>query len=351
MPPADPAHPGHRPLVEPDEWIEIPLTVGRVCDGFRVDRFLTYRIKRLSRTRIQAIVRAGQLFRAGQNEPLRRVGVRVHTGEKFILIRPAPIEPDVPLTYVELYRDSELLVLDKPAGLPVHPSARYHRNTVTQMLRTQLGPDHGWELAHRLDRETSGVLVLGRRGRGASGSVLKRAFYARQVEKCYWAIVHGRLAQRREIDMDLGPAKGSAVRIKMGPCPRAEGGVSASTLVAPLAYGEFRAEPITLVEARPRTGRQHQIRVHLAEIGHGLVGDKLYGLDERYFLEVVEGGRPIAELEHNLGLSRHALHARALALPHPTTGKRIVFTSAWPSCLAALICPPSDCAGGEPALL
>ncbi|MGB1275760.1 MAG: hypothetical protein ACPG77_08420, partial [Nannocystaceae bacterium] len=114
MPPADPAHPGHRPLVEPDEWIEIPLTVGRVCDGFRVDRFLTYRIKRLSRTRIQAIVRAGQLFRAGQNEPLRRVGVRVHTGEKFILIRPAPIEPDVPLTYVELYRDSELLVLDKP---------------------------------------------------------------------------------------------------------------------------------------------------------------------------------------------------------------------------------------------
>jgi len=349
MPPVDPTDPGRLPLSPPGDWIEIPLTVERVCDGFRVDRFLTYRIKRLSRTRIQAIVCAGQLFRVGEGRPLRRVGVRVHTGEKFVLVRPAPVEPDVPLTYVELYRDRELLVLDKPAGLPVHPSARYHRNTVTQMLRTQLGPDHGWELAHRLDRETSGVLVLGRRGRGCSGSILKRAFYARQVEKCYWAIVHGRLLERREIDMDLGPAKGSAVRIKMGPCPRSEGGVSASTVVAPMAYGEFRARPITLVEARPRTGRQHQIRVHLAEIGHGLVGDKLYGLDETHFLEVVEGRRPIAELEHNLGLSRHALHARALALPHPTTGKRVVFTSAWPPELAALICRQTGPTGGDVA--
>ncbi len=319
--------------------IKIPLTVDSVCDGFRIDRFLVHRIRRLSRTRVQAIVRAGQLYRRGSDTPERRVGVRVHTGDQFLLVRPAPIEPEVVRTYVELYRDQVLLVLDKPAGLPVHPSARYHLNTLTHLLHTRLGPDHGWELAHRLDRETSGVLLLGRRGRGNSCSVIKQAFFAREVHKTYWAVVHGRLEQSRVIDIPLGPALGSAVRIKMGPRALDDGGVTASTTVRPLAYGEFRAQPITLVHARPHTGRQHQIRVHLAEIGHGIVGDKLYGLDESNFLEVIDGDRPMADLERQLGARRHALHARKLTLLHPESGRPMTFVAPWPRDLSGLIEP------------
>lgn len=326
---------------DPDGWIEIPLVVDPVCHGFRLDRFLVHRIRRLSRTRIQTIIRTGQLYRHGSDLPECRVGVRVHTGERFVLVRPAPDEPEVVLRFTPLYRDDAMLVVDKPAGLPVHPSARYHRNTLTNLLRVELGADHGWELAHRLDRETSGVLVLGRRGRKNSCSVIKHAFFARTVQKIYWAIVHGTLTQSRMIDMPLGPAVGSAVRVKMGPRSLADGGVSAQTAVRPLATGTFRARPITLIEARPTTGRQHQIRVHLAAIGHGLVGDKLYGLDEQYFLDVVEGDRPIEELERQLGAKRHALHARSLALPHPVTGDIHTFTAPWPEDLAGLISLPT----------
>jgi 23S rRNA pseudouridine1911/1915/1917 synthase len=181
-------------------------------------------------------------------------------------------------------------VIDKPAGLPVHPSASYHRHTLTQLMRTRLGAGHGWEMAHRLDRETSGVMVLGRQ-RGGSARALKRAFFAREVEKVYWALCHGCLEGQVRIDMSIGPCKGSAIRIKMGPRAMDDDGLAAATTVRPLARGEHRGEPITLVEARPETGRQHQIRVHLAEIGHPLLGDKLYGLDEARFLAIVDGGR------------------------------------------------------------
>jgi 23S rRNA pseudouridine1911/1915/1917 synthase len=112
------------------------------------------------------------------------------------------------------------------------------------------------------------------------------------------------------------------------------------TEVQALAWGEFRGEPITLVEARPETGRQHQIRVHLAEIGHPLLGDKLYGLDEARFLAIVDGGRPLAELEAELGMSRHALHAVSLELDHPGDGRRVRFVAPWPAALATIMPAP-----------
>src|SRR5262249_28249448 len=101
--------------------------------------------------------------------------------------------------------------------------------------------------------------------------------------------------------------------------------------------GTMRESPITLVRCRPRTGRTHQIRVHLAEIGHPLVGDKIYAVTEQEFLDVVERGRPVAELEAKLGLWRHALHARSLTLPHPSTGERVCCTAPWPIELAQIL--------------
>ena len=331
-----------------DAMIYIPLVVDTARDGFRLDRFLASRITRLSRTRVQQIVAAGRVRRADTGEVLLRPAQRLRAGEALVLERPAPSEPAVVLDYHVLHEDPDLLVLDKPAGLPVHPSARYHLHTLTALMRARLGAGHGWEMAHRLDRETSGVLVFGRHG--GSARTLKRAFFARAVEKRYWALCVGCLEGHVRIDMSLGPAKDSQVRIKIGPRGLADGGVTAATEVTPLARGEFRGAPITLVECRPETGRQHQIRVHLAEIGHPLLGDKLYGLDEARFLAVVDGeraghgtppARALAELEAELGLARHALHAASLTLDHPAHGGRVRFAAPWPADLAQIMPSPT----------
>ncbi|MCX4242828.1 RluA family pseudouridine synthase [Paraliomyxa miuraensis] len=315
------------------EWIAIPLVVGAGHDGYRVDRFIHARITRLSRTRIRAIIERGQV-RDGRG-PIVRPAHRVRAGQVVTVMRPAPPEPEVVLDYAVRHQDPDLLVIDKPAGLPVHPSARYHRHTLTAVMRTRLGVGHGWEMAHRLDRETSGVMVFGRRG--GSGSVLKRSFQHREVHKEYLALVHGRLEGSCTVEIPLGPAQGSEIRVKMGPRSPLQGGLPASTEVEALAHGDFRDGPITLVRARPRTGRQHQIRVHLAELGHGIVGDKLYGIEESWFLDVVEHGRPLSELGETLGLWRHALHAARLELPHPRDGQCMSFFAPWPEDLAAIL--------------
>lgn len=317
-------------------WIEIPLPVGTAHDGYRVDRFIAAVIPRLSRTRIQRIIERGQVWLRGR--VVERSAQRVRAGQRLTVWRPAPPEPPAVLDYTELFVDEHVLVVDKPAGLPVHPSARYHRHTLTAVMRERLGAGHGWEMAHRLDRETSGVVIFGRHR--ASASVLKRSFARREVRKEYLAIVHGRLDEPRSIDLPLGAAVDSAIKVKMGPRPVEDGGAAAHTAVEPIAAGVFRQRPITLVRARPTTGRQHQIRAHLAAIGHGVVGDKMYGIDERWFLDVVECGRPLAELDEHLGLCRHALHALRLELPHPATGQRVAFTAPWPAELAELIALP-----------
>lgn len=330
------AHEGDGPPEEAPrapEWIPIPLAVGANHDGYRLDRFIHARIVRLSRTRIQAIIERGQVRDA--RGPVVRASHRVRAGEVVTVMRPAPLEPPVVLDYAVAHQDPDLLVLDKPAGLPVHPSARYHRHTLTALMRTRMGVGHGWEMAHRLDRETSGVMVFGRRG--GSGSQLKRSFQRREVDKEYLALAHGRIVAPFTVEIPLAAALGSEIRVKMGPRSLAEGGRPACTEIEPLVHGSFRDQPITLVRARPRTGRQHQIRVHLSLSGHGIVGDKLYGIEEAWFLDIVEGGRPMSDIGEHLGLWRHALHAARIELPHPRDGRRVAFTAPWPAELAEIL--------------
>ncbi|MEX1364013.1 MAG: RluA family pseudouridine synthase [Nannocystaceae bacterium] len=319
------------------EWIAIPLAVGQAHDGYRVDRFIQARIPRLSRTRVQGFIAKGQVRDA--QGPVGRPAQRVHAGQVVTLLRPAPPEPAVVLDYTVRHEDPDLLVVDKPAGLPVHPTATYHLHTLTAVMRQRLGVGHGWDMAHRLDRETSGVMVFGRRG--GSASVLKRSFARREIVKEYLALVHGELTTPRVIEIPLGPALDSEIRVKMGERSLGDGGQVARTEIEPLSRGCFRGQPVTLVCARPKTGRQHQIRVHLALVGHGVVGDKLYGLPESWFLDVVEHGRPLAELDAHLGLGRHALHAWRIDLPHPRHGGRVRYGAPWPPELAALIEAPA----------
>lgn len=274
------------------------LNVDPGSAGWRLDRFLAARIPRLSRARAARLEVID--LDAPDAAPLRK-SARVRSGQRLFARRPMP-DADAELASPRvLYEDGRVLVLDKPPGLATHPTASRYRRTVTHWLA---GREHGEEPAHRLDVETSGVLVCGRTPNAVRA--LRGAFAERAPVKTYWAVVEG-VPERDSwtIDTPLGFALGSAVRIKMGP-----GDLAARTTVRVLHRGVGRA----VVEARPETGRQHQIRAHLGLCGHPLVGDKLYGPDEGLFLASLD--RPLEPDElARLGHHRQALHARRLELP------------------------------------
>jgi 23S rRNA pseudouridine1911/1915/1917 synthase len=290
------------------------------CSGWRLDRYLKRRIPRLSRSRIQRIVRAEATLR-GRSGP--RPASRVRAGDELLLARPLPDEPDVPRDFRVLLDDGHVLALDKPAGLPIHATARYHRNTLTWLLRERY-PGYV-AVAHRLDRETSGVLLCGRSVEAARA--LKTAFERRRVEKRYLCVVHGRLCGAGVVDLGLKLSAGP-VRIRME--VDRDGMPARTRFRARQALGRF-----TLVEAVPETGRQHQIRAHLAAIGHPIVGDKLYP-DPAPFLEFIETGWSEA-LRERLLLPRQALHAAWIRFPHPADGRMATLEAPLPDDLSAFV--------------
>ena len=294
------------------DLIEISFDVDQHHDGWRLDHFLKARIPRLSRARIQQMIRTQESL----GGPALRPASRVREGQRVLLLRPAPEEPDVPRTFDVLFEDQDMLAISKPAGLPVHATARFHQNTLTAVLRERFAGQQVPQLAHRLDRETSGLMLLGRTP--AAGAALKASFRRREVRKRYLALVHGSPPTEGEIDLPLGPDVISGIRVKMAVIP---GGQPAQTRFITL---QTRGD-VSLVEAWPRTGRQHQIRAHLAAQGYPVVGDKLYGPDPGLFLEYLETGWTPA-LAQRLPLPRHALHAHTATLPHPRTGEELNLT-------------------------
>jgi len=288
--------------------IALDIPVPRECAGWRLDHFLKRRIGRLSRTRIQEIIREQITFPDGRRA---RPSSAVRAGEVILLRRPAPVEPDVPRRFDVLYEDSSVLVIDKPAGLPMHATAKFWRNTLTALLRERY-PGERMDVAHRIDRETSGVLLIARGA--AAASFLTKAFARRAVDKTYLALVKGTPPDEGVIDLPL-KLLDTPSRVMMGPAaPSDLDGLPAVTRYR--VVQRFAAH--ALCEARPETGRQHQIRVHLAAIGHPIVGDKIYGASEELFMRSCDEGLTpelLACFDH---LPRHALHAHRLTFPHPT---------------------------------
>jgi 23S rRNA pseudouridine1911/1915/1917 synthase len=252
-------------------------------------------------------------------------------GQVVTFRRPAPVEPDAPRELPILHTDELFYALDKPAGIAMHPTAKFHFSTVTAVLREKF-PGEQLQITHRLDLETSGVLLIARTRDAAVA--MKRAFAKRKVQKKYLAIVEGILEGEGLIDQPLALA-GGLVRVKMG--VRAEGLPSRTRWRAVL---HKRASPgmsqknHTLVECFPETGRQHQIRAHLDWLGHPIVGDKLYP-DERIFADYQDHGW--VAVAERLSLSRHALHAAWIRFPHPLTGEPVEIASELPSDLKRLI--------------
>ncbi|HEY6166737.1 MAG TPA: RluA family pseudouridine synthase [Verrucomicrobiae bacterium] len=213
----------------------------------------------------------------------------------------------MPLLFDILHEDADLLVINKPAGLVCHPTKGDAYSSLIGRVRLHLGTDAQPRLVNRLDRETSGVIVVAKTL--AAAGELGRVWETRAVTKSYLAIVHGHVAPHRQlIDVPLGKDESSAVAIK--DCVRSDGS-PAQTEVEVVRRFEREGRPFTLVRAGPRTGRKHQLRIHLAHAGHPIVGDKLYGGDEWLYLDFVFG-RLTEEQRARLILPHHALHAECL---------------------------------------
>ena len=308
-----------RPEVVPTDALCSVFEVRAEQAGMRLDRWLTAELTRLTRSRAKEIVANFAFTPAGV--PLA-ASHRVRTGEIVAVYRPRWEEPAAPRNVTVLYADAHVVAVDKPAGLPVHPTARFHANTLTSVLG-EIYPGERVVLAHRIDRETSGI-VLAARTREAERR-LKADFAGRRVSKTYHALVHGRVeADEQIVDAPMA-LEGGEVGVKMAVRPVSRGGLPSRTRVVVLE----RFDGFTLVAAHPETGRQHQIRVHMAHVGHPLVGDKLYAHGDDMVLACLAAPPDDARLALLL-LPRQALHAAALDLVHPATGAPLEVRSPLP---------------------
>jgi 23S rRNA pseudouridine1911/1915/1917 synthase len=212
-----------------------------------------------------------------------------------------------------IHEDAELLVVNKPAGLVCHPSKDGPMSSLIGRVRLYLGADSRPHLVNRLDRETSGITIAAKTD--AAALELRRLWESREVEKEYLAIVHGHVGvEQGTIDAPLGKDEASRVAIK--DCVRADGLPSQTEFFTERRFsrqGRCDNEPraFSLLRVLPRTGRKHQIRIHLAHVGHPIVGDKIYGGDEDLYLALVEG-RLNEEQKRTLILPHQALHAQAV---------------------------------------
>ncbi|MBC7385829.1 MAG: RluA family pseudouridine synthase [Cryobacterium sp.] len=316
----------------------VRYAVGPNQNGTRLDHFLKDHYRKRSRERLKQAIEQGAIGIARNQSPHLQVGklkasTQLVAGDEVLVTSERKNEPEVDFNYRVLFEDDVLFVVEKPANLPVHPSGRFFFNTLLIHLKTQaatraltkpLESDELFYLAHRIDKETSGVLVLTKDAVSCANIVAQ--FAQRKTEKKYLAIVRGTPPDAFEIDQPIARSKSSKISLKMECMTEEEGGQVASTKFKRVATrGDF-----SLIEAYPKTGRQHQIRIHAEKAGFPLVGDKLYGVDEEFALLFYDRDRLTPEAEARLLIPRHALHATELTFNHPTSGERMTVKSPLP---------------------
>jgi len=268
---------------------------------------------------------------------VQRNGVRAHADDLLqagdrITFTPAPPPPRPELVLTILHDDGDLVAVDKPPHLVAHRDGAFVHNTFLHELERRCAAVAPLHLVHRLDRETSGVLVLARHADAVRA--LQAQFAAGIVDKRYLALVHGNVHDDSfVVDAPIGPAGGHVAARRAVLASAARGSKAARTECR--VRERFAAH--TLLEVTPRTGRTHQIRVHLAHIGHAIVGDVLYGEPEARYLQFVQhlkaGGDPRWPGERPAG--RHLLHAHRLLLRHPRTGAALALAAPPPADLTA----------------
>jgi 23S rRNA pseudouridine1911/1915/1917 synthase len=291
----------------------ISVQVEAAFAGWRLDLYLRQKIRRLSREHIQQLI-ATRLEHCGAGK--LKPATRVVAGMRFVLLNDAGPEPETPLTFGVVFEDADLLVVDKPSGLPVHPNARYLDHTLTALARAAY-PGRTVNPAHRLDRETSGLLACG--CNPPATRALKAAFARGRVAKTYLALVLGAPADARfTVEAPLRLTGSSGVRVRMH--VSADGLPSRTDFEVLERRAAPNGDPLALLACHPHSGRQHQIRAHLHHAGAQLVGDKIYGPDEMIFDRFTRGEMTDDDRAALL-LPRQALHAWRLSLTHPGSGE------------------------------
>jgi 23S rRNA pseudouridine1911/1915/1917 synthase len=332
--------PERPPGVAPDAILRV-LRVPPEQAGSRVDVFVQSHLRNTSRTRAQIIVERSAYNLEGRS---LRPSDRVRAEDRIALWRPQFEEETPPVPLPLLHEDEHLLAIDKPPLMTVHPTARYYRNTVLKRLEAAR-PGEFVSLVHRLDRETSGVLLVAR-SPGADrafkmmledrsladspGSMGRRKPPERrpQVSKIYLAITWG-VPDEGIIALPLEPDTDNPLRVKMRVARRG-GGLEARTGITVLD----RKAGYALLRCELHTGRQHQIRLHLSSVGCPVVGDKLYGPDDRLLARAADGRLDEEDLSR-LELPRHALHAHRYQLVHALTSASLDIVSPLPPDLSA----------------
>ena len=299
--------------------------VGAEHEGLRLDKFLAGELPNHSRAQAQKLIDDGRVSLPRVPSPKANTGVR--TGDTVTVDVPAPsptaLEPeDLPLPI--LFDDADVVVVNKPAGLVVHPGAGHPTGTLVHALLhhvkdlSGIGGETRPGIVHRLDKGTSGVMVVAKND--AAHQELARQFHDREVDKEYVALVWGTVHNRKRIDIPIGRDPVHREKIST----RARRARSAVTRVT-----WARALPgVTLIRVAIATGRTHQIRVHLNAIGHPIVGDALYGGVHK---------RVANDIRAVQRLTRPFLHAERLAFTHPRTGERMVFEAPLPDDLHTVL--------------
>ncbi len=287
------------------------LVVPPHCAGWRLDRFLAARFASWSRTAVQAAIRAGQVH--SDQRPLK-AATHLQGGEVLRITTPgiAPEGPPPPLPDI-VHEDDRLLILNKPPGLLVHPAGDRYAWAVIGLAKAAR-PGVPVDLCHRLDRDTSGVLVLAKDL--AANAFVKRHLKEREeaLQKTYLALVRGEPDWAQiEVRAPIDAHPSSRVNLRRGVV---DGGKAAWTTFTRLQVGHGHG----LVRCDLHTGRTHQIRVHLEHAGHPLLGDKLYGQPDEVFIEWLDHGATPA-VRAAVRFPRHCLHAWRMRLPHPDGGE------------------------------
>jgi 23S rRNA pseudouridine1911/1915/1917 synthase len=308
---------------------QITITLPDDTRPERLDRALARLLPELSRSRLKGLIEAGQVSRDGAT--VREPSTRVKAGQNFAIILPNP-QPATPaaqsIALTILYEDDDLIVIDKPAGLVVHPAPGNQDLTLVNALLAHCGESLTGiggvlrpGIVHRLDKDTSGVLVAAKSARAHAGLV--QQFARRTAARSYLAVVWGcPNPAAGAVDAPIG--RSPANRKKMAVVTR--GGKAALTRYRTLR--RYAGGAAALLECRLATGRTHQIRVHLAHIGHALVGDAVYGRTRR-------GAPAVAAAAARIG--RQALHANSLGFVHPISGETLSFASPPPGDMKELM--------------
>lgn len=326
------------------------LTVSASPDdsGQRLDRWLAGKLPQFSRARLQALIRAGSvgIENANAGRTISDVGAPVKPGAVYVIEEPEPSPPEAvaePLALNIAYEDRDVIVIDKPAGLVVHPAAGHASGTLVNALIAHCGASLSGiggvkrpGIVHRLDKDTSGLLVVAKND--AAHKALSEQFKSHGADgrllRAYLALAWGAPLRKKGV-IDAPLARSAVNRTKIS-VTRADAGRRAVTRYETLE--SFRDKDgegavAALMRLELETGRTHQIRVHLAHIGHPVFGDATYGAGQKTrAAKLPDAARPLVKI-----LQRQALHAAELGFEHPRTARMLKFVSELPADMASIL--------------